>query len=197
MSDTTIIPPVEGPQEEAPQDETSPFIHLSFPKATTIVISVLIVLLAAAVGALGAGTFLLGHAHGATGQAKAQYSASQSRLHAVQSQLSTTQSQLSTSQAALSAQQGAAVVGTWTGTETNGWAGSETFNANHSYSENGVNNGSVSNETGTWAIVTSGTMLVILSGSSNGDGTAYSYTISGNTLTYTESDTPGQTTETK
>ena len=75
MSDTTIIPPVEGPQEEAPQDETSPFIHLSFPKATTIVISVLIVLLAAVTGLAIAGTFLLGSAHGATGHAQALESA--------------------------------------------------------------------------------------------------------------------------
>ncbi len=192
MSNTTIMPPVEEPAEE-----TSPLIHVSVPRGKTIVISVLAVLLAAAIGALGAGTFILGHAHGATGHAQAKYSASQSQLHATQGQLSSAQSQLSASQAALSAQQGAPVVGTWTGTETNGWAGSETFNADHSYSENGVNNGSVSNETGTWAIVTPGTMLVILSGSFKGDGTAYSYTISGNTLTYTESDTPGQTTETK
>lgn len=145
MSDTTIIPPVEGPQEEASQDETSPFIHLSFPKATTIVISVLIVLLAAVTGLVVAGTFLLGSAHGATGHAQAQYSASQSQLHATQGQLSTSQANLSASQAALSAQQGSVVVGTWTGTDTSGWAGTMTINADHSFTFNGVSGGTVYN----------------------------------------------------
>lgn len=181
MSDPTIIPPVEGPQEETPQDETSPFIHLSFPKATTIVISVLIVLLAAAIGALGAGTFLLGSAHGATGHVQAQYGASQSQLHATQGQLSSTQSQLSASQAALSARKGAAVVGTWTGTATSGWSGTVTINADHSFTSNGVENGTVYNASGTWSIVTPGTLLEV-EPSSNG-GWVVSYTISGNTMT--------------
>jgi hypothetical protein len=198
MSDTTIMPPVEPqPPEEQPPEE-APLVHLSFPKVTTIV---LVALLAAAIGAVVAGTFLLGSAHGATGHAQAQYRASQSQLHATQGQLSTSQSSLSASQSALSAQQGATVVGTWTGTETNGWAGSETFNADHSYSMNGVDNGTVSNTTGTWSIVTPGTLLVVVTaanGSTYNAGTVYSYTVSGNTLTYTESDAPRQTTtETK
>ena len=157
-------------------------------------ISVLVVLLAAALGAVGAGVFMLGHAHGATGHAQAQYSASQSQLHATQGQLSSTQGQLSASQAALSAQQGADVVGTWTGTDTSGWSGSVTINADHSFTMNGLNNGTVYNESGTWSIVTPGSTMLWVEPSSN-DGWVVSYTISGNTMT--ESTNSDRTTLTK
>ena len=172
MSDTTIMPPVEPqPPEEQPPEE-APLIHLAFPKVTTIV---LVVLLAAAIGVVVAGTFMLGHAHGATGYAQAQYRASQSQLHATQGQLSSTQGQ------GLSAQQGSDVVGTWTGTDTNGWTGTVTMNADHSFSSNGVENGTVYNASGTWSIVTPGTLLEVEPSSNS--GWVVSYTISENTMT--------------
>ena len=188
MSDTTIIPPVEGPQEEAQQDETSPFIHLSFPKATTIVISVLIVLLAAVTGLAVAGTFLLGSAHGATGHAQAQYGASQSQLHSTQGTLSSTRGQLSASQATLTGLQGASLVGVWYGSSiANGWSGTLTINADHSFAFSPFVGGAF---TGTWSIVSPGTLLIV--GTNNYgamvEGGIWTYTVNGNTLTYTSSD---------
>jgi hypothetical protein len=186
MSDTTtIMPPVEPPQD----DEASP-IRIHIPRPKTILIIVLVVLLAVAIGALGAGTYLLGHAHGATGHAQAQYSASQSQLDTTEGQLSSAQSQLSASQAALSAQQGSDVVGTWTGTASNGWTGTITLNADHSLSSNGVVSGTVENESGTWSIVTPGSTMTWVEPTSNtsgDDGWVVSYTINGNTMTVNDS----------
>lgn len=188
MSDTTIIPPVEGPQEEAPQDETSPFIHLSFPKATTIVISVLIVLLAAVTGLAAAGLTMLGSAHGATGHAQAQFSASQAQLSSTRGQLSSTQGQLSASQATLTELQGTSLVGTWYGSSSpNGWSGTLTINADHSFAFSPFVGGAF---TGTWSIVSPGTLLIV--GTNNYgamvEGGIWTYTVNGNTLTYTSSD---------
>ncbi len=189
MSDT-ITPPVELPQEEAP------LIRWSFPKPKSVVVIVLVALLAAAGGVAVAASILLGSAHGATGQAQAQFRASQSQLHATQGQLSTSQANLSASQAALSAQQGSAVVGTWTGTDTSGWSGTMTINADHSFTFNGVENGTVENSSGIWSVVTPGTLLIVEPSNSN-LGDVFNYTISGNTITYTESDSNATTTLTR
>ena len=181
MSDTMITPPVEPlPEEEAP------LIHWSLPKPKSVVVIVLVALLAAVGGVAVAATIMLGSAHGATGYAQSQYSASQSQLHATEGQLSTSQANLSASQAALSAQQGSTVVGTWTGTSTYGWSGSMTINADHSFTTNGVVNGTVENASGTWSIVTPGTLLLVDPSSTNMGDVVY-YSINGNTMTYTES----------
>ena len=93
------------------------------------------------------------------------------------------------------------VVGTWTGTDTSGWAGTMTINADHSFTFNGVSGGTVYNASGTWSIVTPGTMLTVEPSNSvtendrvYQDGAIDYYSISGNTMTYTESDASGVTT---
>ena len=164
----TITPPV-APQ--APKGK----------KIKTIVITVMAVLVLALAGVAAAGTILLGQAHGATGQAQAQ-------LNSTQGQLSASQSTLSSTQGQLSGLQGASLVGVWSGTSVpNDWSGTLTINADHSFAFSPFI-GSVF--TGTWSIVTPGTLLIV--GTNNYramvEGGIWTYTVNGNTLTYTSSD---------
>lgn len=84
---------------------------------------------------------------------------------------------------ATSTSQGSDVVGTWTGTGNNGWTGTVTINADHSFTSNGVDNGSAIDQSGTWSIVTPGSTMLWVEPSNNNQGWIVTYTISGNTMT--------------
>lgn len=184
MSDTMIAPPVEEP----PQDDAAPPINIRIPMKKTLVITVMAVLVLALAGVAAAGLTMLGSAHGATSHAQAQFSASQAQLSSTQGQLSSTQGQLSASQATLTELQGTSLVGTWYGSSSpNGWSGTLTINANHSFAFSPFVGGAF---TGTWSIVRPGTLLIV--GTNNYgamvEGGIWTYAVNGNTLTYTSSD---------
>ena len=183
MSDTMITPPVEEP----PQDDAAPPINIRIPMKKTLVITVMAMLVLALAG-VAAGLTMLGSAHGATGHAQAQFSASQAQVSSTQGQLSSTQGQLSASQATLAGLQGTSLVGVWYGSSSpNGWSGTLTINADHSFAFSPFVGGAF---TGTWSIVSPGTLLIV--GTNNYGAMVergiWTYTVNGNTLTYTSSD---------
>lgn len=139
---------------------------------------------AALVGVLIASFLMLGSAHSATNTAKSQ-------LHTTQSQLHTSQGKLAASQTQYAALNGTSLAGTWTGTDTTGWAGTLQISPDHTFTFQ-ASDGSGS-ATGTWSLVSPGRMLMVEPSNGN-SGAIMTYTISGSMMTYTESDVAGVTT---